>query len=470
MKTSSPDKTLKKSRLHLMRLAALVFVPALSVFAQDIIYSGNFMSQAGIGLPNTHQNKGDFLLGQNSFNGSIRSYYEESMIYINAQLVHDAMGGQSTNGHSAFVSEDGSYALKIKEAYIDWKNELIALRFGRQIASWGKADKLQITDVLCPKDLSDIITNDFSESRLGIDAIRLSLYTERTLFDVYYIPFFTPSILPLAKKSPLRPYLFPDQKAGIDIIAPYNYNDFDIPEKKLSNGEFGLRSSVYTSFADFSLYGFYGWDDTPFIEFEPSIDEDLLWTNGELGFDEIYIFGKYKRMAMIGIDAAIPIGEFVLRLEGAYFPNRHFQTEPEYQIEKNIYDGEVISSLKKHQVLGLTGFDWIPSGGWTVTAQYEVDLICNYDNRLNREKFNHQVTLSIGKSVLNETLSLITAGVLDLKEFSSVSKLGIDYKLNDAITLSAIADIFLQGPDNKKGTYGKYRDLSVFKLKGQYSF
>ena len=34
------------------------------------------------------------------------------------------------------------------------------------------------------------------------------------------------------------------------------------------NGEYGLKLSGYFSALDFSLYGFYGWDDKPVLDYE----------------------------------------------------------------------------------------------------------------------------------------------------------------------------------------------------------
>ena len=40
----------------------------------------------------------------------------------------------------------------IKEAYIDFGNDWASLRTGRQIIIWGKADGVQIVDIICPQD------------------------------------------------------------------------------------------------------------------------------------------------------------------------------------------------------------------------------------------------------------------------------------------------------------------------------
>ena len=447
---------------------------ASTVFAQEINFTGSFTSQAGLGLPHTHENKGDFLLGQNIFEGTIKSYIDEATIVVNAQLIHDALGAQSANGYSALVSDDGSFALKLKEAYIDWKSEMLALRVGRQIVSWGKADDIQITDVISPKDEASFIASDYNESRLGIDAVRLSLLTEKMQVDAFIIPFFTPSILPLAKGNPLKDIIFSNVD-GIRIYAPKDYRDIERPNKHISNSEFAFRASAYTSFADVSLYYFYGWDDIPFFRYRPNMviynstasdDRDI--------YDDIFeidISGKYKRMMMLGLDAAIPAGEFVIRLEEAYFPKRHFQTTAEYQMQSQFSGKNVKTSLQKHQLISLAGLDWAPSGGWTLTAQYIADIVFDHEKNIERKGFEHQATLSVEKTLLNETLTLMASGALDLRDFSSAMELEADYKLTDAITLSIISDIYYEGPDeNKKGLFSDYRNLSSITFKGKMNF
>lgn len=450
------------------RFTALGLALAATVCSQETVFSGSLTAQAGVGLPNTHHNKGDFLLGQTIFDGTIKSYLDEAMVYVNGQIVHDALGSQSTNGSSAFVADDGTYALKLREAYIDWKGEMLALRVGRQIVSWGKADDIQITDVLNPKDETNVVASDYNESKLGIDAVRLSLLTEKTQVDAYWIPFFTPSILPLAKGNPLHSRVFPEEVDGIGINYPEKYNDFELPEKKLSKSELALRVSAYTSIADLSLYGFYGWDGLPLIRYNPNIvfgdGEDMPATSYSID-----VTGEYKRMYMIGADAAIPAGDFVFRLEGAYFPKRHFQTDVNSQLFK-YSEYSRPASKRKNQVLGLAGLDWTPSGGWTITAQYVADAVIDYDSDIERKKFEHQATMSIEKSILNETLTIMASGALDLWDFSTASELELDYKLTDAITLSLIGDLYLEGPDGKEGLYGEYRDFSSVTFKGKMSF
>ena len=173
---------------------------------------------------------------------------------------------------------------------------------------------------------------------------------------------------------------------------------------------------------------------------------------------------------MVGADAAIPYGDLVFRFEGAFFPKRHIQTTAYYQIEKFVNENKIPTSERKNQAVGLAGLDWTPSGGWTITSQYIVDRVFDYSDDLDRRIFEHQATLSIEKSLLNETLTLIGSGAVDLRDFSTASELEIDYKLTDAITLSLIGDLYLEGPNDKKGLYGEYRDFSSVSFKGKMAF
>lgn len=440
-------------RYLITSLFAFVF-SCVTLTAQEIDFSGNLTAQAGVGLPNTHENSGKFLLGTTVFDGVLKSYIGDSMMYANGQFIFDALAAQSSNGTESLVSEDNHFALKLKEAYFDYNGGWWALRAGRQISAWGKADDIQITDILCPQDCSNIIAADYKESRLGIDAIRLSLMQNSVQADAYWIPFFTPSTLPLGKGNPLKSIVFPSEHDNVEMYFTGE------PELNILNGEFAARVSTYFSAFDLSFYAFYGWDDEPFSRF----DEDGGKT---------YLFQEYKRMGMIGVDAAIPVDAFVLRLEGAFFPFRYIQTNTDYQFYLLSNGIKPEGAKAHHQAIALAGFDWDAGNGFTVTAQYVADIVFGSDasiDELDRYRYQHEATLSIEKTLLNESLTLSAAGALDLCEFSSSVELSVDYSLSDSIKISLIGDLFLEGPDNKEGLFGKYHDLSGLTLKGKISF
>lgn len=61
---------------------------------------------------------------------------------------------------------------RFREAYLDWDNGVTTLRMGRQIISWGRADSLNPTDKLDPKNFTLLVSDDDGQ-RQGMDALNL---------------------------------------------------------------------------------------------------------------------------------------------------------------------------------------------------------------------------------------------------------------------------------------------------------
>ena len=386
-----------------------------NLVAQNIEFSGDIQTQWGVGAPWTDSDKsaGKFTLGNTSFTGKIDAWYGNSSALAEGTVSYDAL----TN----------SIDFSLGELWADYTSSFWGVRIGRQKVAWGKADGIDITNVICPSNMSSITAMASEDSKLPIDVIRLSFSGNQFTADAYWIPFFTPTALPAEKV------------AGVPI---------EKPELAIWNGEYGLKLSGYFPLLDLSLYGFYGWEDTPLISAVPVVPE--LVEGGE-GQPSIRIFGKYKHMTMAGIDAAIPIKEVVLRTEAAFFPQRYFTIDE-----------------KRNELSALAGLDWMPSG-WTLTAQYFCDYVFgNLDNLDRKDSYTHGATLSISKSLLNETMDLNLAGVVNFNAFDSLINPSLSYNLSDQINLETGAYILLPGPD-EDGTYGAYKDYSTIYINVKFS-
>ena len=421
-------------------------------------FSGDIETVWGVGAPWTDSdtNAGRFSLGTTNFTGKLDAYYGNSSAYAEATLSYDAVntaGGNLTEG----------FDLSLGELWADYTESFWGVRIGRQKAAWGKADGIDITNVLCPSDMSSLAAMTGDDSKLAVDAIRLSLSGNQFTADAYWIPFFTPSALPLSEGNALRKFLVPSTfelpipAMNTTLILPVTIGELEKPELALWNGEYGLRVSGYLSAFDLSLYGFYGWDDTPFLDYSMTYGAPADPSNPATAMPNgLTVSGKYERMVMLGADAALPIGETVLRLEGAFFPQRHFQKK----------EG---GTLQKNQLSALAGIDWMPSG-WTFTAQYYCDEVFGDLDELEREDaYQHGATLSLSKSLVNETLELSFAGLLGLNDFDSMLSPEIKYSISDQINIGLNAFIFIPGPD-RDGKYGAYKDLSSICLKAKFSF
>lgn len=421
----------------LLLITMLGAFAAASITAEgNVDFSGNIETLWGAAAPWTDSDTsaGYFTLGTTTFTGTIDAYYDNSSALAEGSVTYDAV--------------NNSLEYSVDELWLDYTESIYGLRIGRQKAAWGKADGIDITNVLCPSDMSSLAAMIGDDSKLAVDAIRFSLSGNQFTADAYWIPFFTPSALPLDEGNALRKFVVPETieisvAPGVNLPFSVTIGGIETPELAIWNGEYGLRVSGYLSAFDLSLYGFYGWDDIPIL-------------NYGMTSEAIAVTGKYERMAMIGADAALPIGETVLRLETAFFPQRHFQKE----------DG---GSLQRNQLSALAGIDWMPSG-WTLTAQYYCDLIFGELDTLDRKAaYQHGATLSISKLLVNETLEISFAGLLGFNDFDSMLSPSVEYSISDQIKLGLNAFIFIPGPE-RDGKYGVYKDLSSLCLNAKFSF
>ena len=432
-----------------------------SAWAVDFSPSGKIQALAGVGLGFDKKNAGGFLLGNLRLDGSLKIYEGDASAFIDGFLMGDAIGSQSSFQAADFVSDNGDFRLRLKEAWMDYDGGFWALRIGRQSTAWGKADGLQVADILCAKDENTILAREYADSRLSVDAARLTFKNDAFFFDAYWIPFFAPSALPLAEKNPLKKVMIPKSVSlgagGAIPVAQVAKGNFELPDLSLENSEFAARLAAFFPFADFSLYGFYGFDR------EPCLTYNLVRNSGG-NPQALSVNGSYKRMLMVGADAAIPIKEVVLRLEAAVFPQRTFAASAKEQL----MGAEKFRD--KNQLVALAGFDWTPSG-WTITGQYYLDALLDGSSHLDRDSYRHQTSLSVSKAFFQETLDISLAWLFGLNDFDSMIKVQAKYSLTDSIALSLGSDLFINGPDkDKKGFYGAYQELSAIWLKAEYNF
>ncbi len=348
--------------------------------------------------------------------------------------------------YNSLVESRVNFALR--EVYAEYAGSFFDFRLGRQIISWGRADGLEITDIICPKDKTEIIGREYDDSRLPVDGLSFRFFGTFYTIEAVLIPFFTPSALPTDDENPLSEIFFPNTISFRGMMIPVTYGEAK-RSYDLKDGEAAVRASFFLPVADFSFYFFRGWEDEPFwnmsVTFPPP--------NFEVRLDP-----EYGRIWMAGLDAAFPFADFVLRLESAWFSGRRYMCDAP--------DAEWIG---KDQIKAMAGLDWTPGAGWMITAQYLEDWLIDYDDALKRDEREPLATLSLSKTLLRETLKLSAAAMMGFNYFDSVINISADYALTDEFHLSAGSDIFLPGPDND-GYFGMLKKFSSVNIKGRFNF
>jgi hypothetical protein len=378
----------------------------------------------------------------------------------------NAASGQA----AAFVSVSGEYngispdrtGFSLGEAWVDWSAGNCNVRLGRQLVSWGIADGLILTDVVCPQNLTAYAGLDFAGSRIAVEGLRLRYSFPVFAVEAVWIPLFSPAKLPGDPANPLYG-IFHSYPSSVDMgrgPMPVSVSQA-APPRTIADGEYGLRLSCYTPVMDFSVAGFYGWNDIPWMK-------KLIHLSGGQAAG-LELSPEYGRTLTLGADTSIPLGEILLRLETAWTGGGRYDRGLSAEEIAALLAGGQSEPMTKQNLKALAGIDWNPRG-WTLSAQYYEDLLPDaYNGGISRSWRKNGLSLRIAKGLFRETLKLSAWSYLDLGDFDTASGITADYALTDSLSLSLGTDFFTGGID-KRGTYAAYRDLNCVRVKGIFRF
>jgi hypothetical protein len=231
----------------------------------------------------------------------------------------------------------------------------LILEFGKQLIRWGKADILNPTDRFAPKDFLNVVQTEY----LGVMAARAQYGTQSNTLEVVYVPYFTPSRMPLLNQrwTPL-----PEGLAIQDQGSQFP-----------GGPQFGGRWNHIGNAAELSLSYFDGYNHLPLVG----------GTRALLPAPTLLVYRYYPRIRTYGADAAIALKPFTVKLESAYFTSSRRDTD-EYliyvlQLERQVGEFLFLGGYAGQMVTRITGspnFD--PERGMTRSvlgrASYTVDV------------------------------------------------------------------------------------------------
>jgi hypothetical protein len=181
----------------------------------------------------------------------------------------------------------------------------LTLDAGKQFIRWGKADVLTPTDRFAPRDFLNVIDADF----LAVRGVRAVVEKGNHTVDVVWVPFFTPSRVPLLNQrwTPVPP--------GVTL----ELQDTTFPERS----QVGVRWGHTAGALESSLSFYDGVNHLPSVE-QPDIGLVL-----PTGLVVLPVARVFQRMRMWGGDAAMPTRWFTIKGEAGYFTSPD-QTADEY--------------------------------------------------------------------------------------------------------------------------------------------
>lgn len=180
---------------------------------------------------------------------------------------------------------DGEPVIDIQEANVAWRVGGVKLTAGRQLFAWGRADRLNPTDVLSARDQRRLVDDD-NDMRLGIAAVSAEMDVGEGTLSLIWAPEFRATRVPVQLRAFNAPLL--DERPKNDA------------------GQFAIRYEQFGQAFDWSATYAEALDRTPWLR-RTELPTQLALTQ------------VYPKLRMLGGDLATTIGEFGVRAEAAIY-------------------------------------------------------------------------------------------------------------------------------------------------------
>ena len=309
----------------------------------------------------------------------------------------------------------------------------LSLKAGRQIIVWGRADRLNPSDVLSSRDYTLLVASD-DEQRRGTTMVQARLGLGAFTLDAYWLPEFRDNRFPL-DRNPAGAVVVPDQR---------------IDDKS----QFAMKLDRSGGSIDWSVSWFHGTDRTrDFVAVPVPPDSRPGTVTG--------VQQRFPKVEVVAADAAGSLGRIGWRAEIAY--SRYRGTDTVFRKNDNLWL--------------VAGFDADVLGGWNLNLQYSLRRIFDFsdtsaiadpidravasqsaavNNQLDRTQ--HGMTGRVAHKWLQDTLDFELATIVYFQTGDAAIRPRLSYAINDHLRITAAADIFV-GP--RLSYFGRVRDLSA---------
>jgi hypothetical protein len=324
----------------------------------------------------------------------------------------------------------------LREGYLSFSSGNADFRIGRQIIVWGRADQLNPTDNLTPRDYT-LYMPEVDDQRFGATAVNMTYNFDTVALSAIVLPQFRPTKLPIPAIS------------GVTFAET-------VPR----GTGYALKLDRSGGDLDWSVSYFHGYDQYPDIAVAvPTPGATVLSLS-------------HHRIRVLGADMATTAGRYGLRAEAAYT-----WTED---------DAGVNPFVKNPYFYGVAGADRTFYEYLNINLQYYVRAISNYrdpnavtdpalrdvaieqavvSNQMNRVQ--QGMSLRISDKWLDETLEGEIAGVANFTRHDFMLRPKLVYAFND-YWKSTLGGYLYRGGANT--FFGLIKDRSGAYAEARYSF
>lgn len=349
----------------------------------------------------------------------------------------------NSTDYSDEVKDRYNHQSEIREFYIQASKGAFSAKLGRQLVVWGKADGGIVTDVMSPRDLTELVFTSVEDARIGQDMFVADAYYQNrdTQAQHRWSLIVTPYIKVNDIALPGHPYgtdvpptdSFPPSAPPAPVMAD------ERPESSWTRPEIGARWGITIGKLDWSMMAADVHDNNPIFTLESNAQsEDTL-------------YAKYPRYQMVGFGFNWGHRSFVWKGEVAFKHNKQFNLTNQLNTEE-------------YQVLDIAfGFDFNANGLYTLSLELSNQHIMDWDRQLLNTRRDETVAYLIwNKPWRNETLTTQYTASAQLQDGESFHRFEVQYDINDQWSAELQLDYFdSRLPDSLFGQMKDKHRLSV---------
>ena len=255
-------------------------------------------------------------------------------------------------------------AVALRHAEARLRHGSLTLDAGKQFVRWGRTDLLNPTDRFAPRDFVEVTDDEF----LAVTGARLQFERGAHLVDVVWIPYFTPSRIPIAGNRWAVPP--PQTLVGVGVI--------DLGTTFPERSQFGARWNVRETRYEMALSYFDGLDHLPLftvqpVQLPPQVPpEGLLLPDADAPAPVtptlLAVQRMYAPLRMAGLDAAVPLRWVTLKAEAAWLSSSSAASDERVayviQLERQSGEFSVVAGYAGEVLINEgSAFDFAPDRG-----------------------------------------------------------------------------------------------------------
>jgi hypothetical protein len=291
------------------------------------------------------------------------------------------------------LDKGGDLDLRVLEGYLTWHSPRIAVRLGRQIVAWGRADGINPTDNLTARDYVVLLPFE-DDQRFGTTALKVDAFvTPDHTLTFFASPFF-------------EPHRIPTPASVVRML----------PARSVRKTALGVRFNKVGETLDWSVSAYRGFNLLPTLRLDRA--------GGP-------IRARHERIQVYGADFARNFGRFGVRGELAYV-----DTGKRSVLRSNVYlvvgvDRTFLANLNvnvqyfRRQVRGF-------EETWT-TGDPAERTVARQSAVLNAQQVRvaDGITFRVGNKWLHDTLEVEIFGIVNLRAKDSFARPQLSYVVSD---------------------------------------